>query len=73
VVLLAEAIEGFFVNLTRRRLRRGRFHSIVDLLAAIKRVNAETNKNPKPLIWTADPNCIIDAVKSGKLVIETVH
>ena len=67
------AVEGFFAKLTRRRLKRGVFHSIVDLQAAIKRFIAETNRNPKPFVWTADPNRIIDAVQRGKLVIETIH
>ena len=67
------AVEGFFAKLTRRRLKRGVFHSIVDLQAAIKRFIAETNRNPKPFVWTADPNRIIDAVQRGKHVIETDH
>ena len=45
------AVEGFFAKLTRRRLKRGVFHSIVDLQAAIKRFIAETNRNPKPFVW----------------------
>ncbi len=67
------AVEGFFAKLTRKRLKRGVFHSIVDLQAAIKRFIAETNRNPKPFVWTADPNRIIDDVQRGKLVIETIH
>ena len=35
------AVEGFFAKLTRRRLKRGVFHSIVELQAAIKRFLAE--------------------------------
>lgn len=48
-------------------------HSIVDLQAAIKRFIAETNPNPKPYVWTADPNRIIDAVQRGKPVIGTIN
>lgn len=32
-----EAVEGFFAELTRRRLRRGVFRSVIDLQAAINR------------------------------------
>jgi hypothetical protein len=32
-------------------------------LAGIKRFLAETNDNPKPFIWTADPDKVIAAVK----------
>ena len=33
----------------------------------------ETNRNPKPFVWTVNPNRIIDAVQRGKLVMETIH
>jgi transposase len=46
------AVETFFSALTRRRIRRGSFHSIVDLQAAINRYIAEHNDHPKPFIWT---------------------
>ena len=47
------AVETFFSSMTRRRLRRGVFHSLVDLQAAIHRYLAEHNADPKPFIWTA--------------------
>jgi transposase len=46
------AVETFFSALTRRRLRRGSFHSLVDLQAAINRYIQEHNQNPKPFSWT---------------------
>jgi transposase len=53
------AVETFFSALTRRRLRRGSFHSIVDLQAAIHRYIAEHNDDPKPFTWTKTPNQIL--------------
>jgi transposase len=44
------AVEGFFAKLTRRRLQRGVFHSLVDLQAAINRYLAEHNQAPKPFV-----------------------
>ena len=41
------AVEGFFARLTSRRLKRGVFHSLVDLQAAINRYLAEHNHEPK--------------------------
>jgi transposase len=61
------AVEGFFAKLTRQRLKRGVFRGIVDLQAAINRYLAETNDNPKPFIWTADPDAIIEKVRRGKV------
>ena len=37
------AVEGFFAKLTRRRLKRGVFHSLVDLQAAINCYLGERN------------------------------
>jgi transposase len=42
------AVEGFFAKLTKRRLKRGVFRSLVDLQAAISRFLRETNDAPKP-------------------------
>jgi transposase len=46
------AVENFFSALTRRRIRRGVFKSIIDLQAAIKRYLKEHNDDPKPFVWT---------------------
>jgi transposase len=67
------AVEGFFAKLTRRRLKRGVFKGIVDLQAAINRFLRETNDNPKPFVWTADPDAIIEKVHRGKQVLESIH
>ena len=66
------AVEGFFAKLSKRRLKRGVFRSIVDLQVAINRFLDETNDNPKPFTWTADPNKIIAAVKRGHQVLDSL-
>ena len=55
-------------TLTKRRLKRGVLKSIVDLQAAINRFLAETNDDPGPFTWTADPDPIIAAVRRGPYV-----
>jgi transposase len=67
------AVEGFFAKLSRRRLKRGVFHSVVDLQAAINRFLAEHNQKPKPFKWTADPDKIIAAVKRGHQALDSIH
>jgi hypothetical protein len=67
------AVEGFFAKLTRRRLKRGVFRSIVDLQAAINRFLKETNDHPKPFVWTADPDKIIAAVRRGYQALDAIH
>ena len=67
------AVEGFFAKLTRRRLKRGVFRSLLDLQAAINRFIHETNAEPKPFVWTADPDRVLAAIKRGKQTLESIH
>jgi transposase len=67
------AVEGFFARLTRRRLKRGVFCSIVELQAAINRFIAEANADPRPFRWTKNPNKIIAAVRRGHQALDSVH
>ena len=67
------AVEGFFAKLAKRRLKRGVFHSLVDLQAAINRFLAEHNMQPKPFVWTADPDRIIAAVKRGHQALDSIQ
>ncbi len=68
------AVEGFFAKLTRRRLKRGVFRSLVDLQAAINRFIAEHNdKEAKPFTWRADPDEIIAARNRGFQMLESIH
>jgi hypothetical protein len=53
--------------------QRGAFRSVIDLQVAINRLVAETNLNPKPLVWTADPKRVLAAVEGGRQTLESVH
>ena len=55
-------VERFFRDITTKRLRNGVFHSVPDLVAAIKEYIALHNKNPKPFVWTANANDILAKV-----------
>jgi transposase len=67
------AVEGFFAVLTKRRLKRGVFRSVVDLQAAINRFLLDHNARAKPFQWVADPDKIIAAVKRGHQALESIH
>ena len=67
------AVEGFFAKLTKRRLKRGVFGSIVELQAAINRFLAEANDDPKPFVWTADPDRILEKVSRGHQALDAIH
>ena len=61
------AVEGFFSALTRRRLKRGAFTSVVDLQAAINRYIREHNDDPKPFVWTKTAETIL--AKTNRLPV----
>jgi transposase len=67
------AVEGFFAKLTRRRLKRGIFPSLVALQEAINRFVDHHNEEPKPFTWKADPKAIIAAAKRGHQTLQTIH
>ena len=67
------AVEGFFAKLTKRRLKRGVFRSVVELQAAINRFIAENNETAKPFVWIKDPDRIIAAVKRGHQTLDSNH
>ena len=56
-------VERFFAAITEDRIRRGVFTSVVQLERAIADYLAEHNKNPKPFVWTADANAILERVR----------
>lgn len=55
-------VERFFRDLTVDQLRRGVFPSVPDLIKTINHYVALHNKNPKPFIWTAKANDILQKV-----------
>jgi transposase len=67
------AVEGFFATLTKRRLRRGSFASLVELQAAIRRYLDQHNADPRPFVWTAEPDGIIAKVRRGYQASQSVH
>jgi hypothetical protein len=52
--------------------KRGLFRCVVDLQAAINRFVLETNNDPKPFTWTADPDKIIAAVRRGHQGLDSI-
>ena len=57
-------VERWFAKITERRIRRGVFKSVDQLIAAIDDFIAHNNQNPKPFVWTATAELILDRVAS---------
>src|SRR2546425_10403011 len=66
-------VERWFREITTKRIRRGVFHSVEDLVAAIDTYLRETNKNPKPFVWTASVETILAKIARCKAIFETLH
>jgi len=56
-------IERFFRDLTQKRLRRGAFISVPDLVCAIEDYLETHNVDPAPYIWTKSANDILAKVQ----------
>jgi transposase len=60
-------VERFFRDLTDKRLRRGVFRDVEDLIMAIGEYIDEHNRKPKPFIWTAKAaDIILEKVKRAR-------
>jgi hypothetical protein len=57
----------------KRRLNRGAFRSVEELKRVIHDFIADTNADPRPFIWTKDPNKILAAVKRGHQALHSIH
>ena len=59
-------VERFFRDLTVNRLRRGVFHSLPDLIAALESYLVAHNQEPKPFIWTAKAKDLLAKVARAR-------
>jgi transposase len=59
-------VERFFRDLTQNRLRRGVFRDVEELIMAVEGYIDRHNESPKPFIWTAKANDILEKVKRAR-------
>jgi transposase len=65
-------VERWFRELTDKRIRRGSFTSVTDLIAAIEDYIAHHNDNPKPYKWTKTAEEIIEKVRRGRVALQAL-
>jgi transposase len=65
-------VEGWFSLLTDRRLRRGAFGSVDDLVIAIEIWAEHWNDDPKPFVWKKPADEIIAKVKRGRSALASI-
>ncbi|MBF6558591.1 MAG: IS630 family transposase [Acidimicrobiales bacterium] len=66
-------VERFFGELTQKRIRRGVFRSVKELVAAIDQYLDQRNRDPKPFVWTASVQTILSKVARAKEALEALH
>jgi len=66
-------VERWFAKLSEQRIRRGSFFSVKELKQAIQEYLEENNRQPKPFLWTASVEKILEKVNRCKAILETVH
>jgi len=66
-------VERWFRELTCKRLRRGFFQSVPDLIAAIEEYLANHNQNPQVFVWTASVEKILAKIAICKEAYDALH
>lgn len=66
-------VERWFRELTDKRIRRGSFRSVPELIAAITQYLDNHNQNPRVFVWTASVERILTKVAKCKEVLGAVH
>jgi transposase/transcriptional regulator with XRE-family HTH domain len=65
-------VERWFGELTSKRVRRGSFRSVEDLEKAIAEFLAAWNEKPKPFVWTATVESIVEKLSRCRQTLEKI-
>jgi transposase len=66
-------VERWFGELSRRCIRRGAFFSVADLQLAIGEFLEAWNENPKPFVWTATVESIMEKLSRCRQTLEKIQ
>jgi hypothetical protein len=66
-------VERWFREITDKRIRRGSFESVPELIAAIQDYLDNHNQNPRVFVWTASVERILTKVAKCKEALETLY
>jgi len=66
-------VERWFGELTSKRIRRGSFGSVEDLEKAIEEFLTAWNQKPKPFVWTATVDAIVDKRSRCRQTLEKIQ
>ena len=66
-------VERWFREITDKRIRRGVFHSVKQLIAAIDTYIGNHNENPRSFVWTAKAEAILEKVRRARAVLDKMQ
>jgi hypothetical protein len=66
-------VERWFRDLTEKRIRRGSFASVPDLIAAIDEYLKNHNQNPRVFVWSAPVERILAKIAKCKEALDALH
>jgi transposase len=66
-------VERWFREITDKRIRRGSFKNVPELIKAIDQYIGTHNQNPKVFIWSASVETIMSQIAKCKEALETPH
>ena len=66
-------VERWFRDITDKRIRRGSFGSVPELIAAIEEYLDNHNQNPRIFTWTASAERILAKIAKCKEALGTLH
>jgi len=66
-------VERWFRELTQKRIRRGSFNSVPDLIRAIREYMDNHNQNPQVFVWSAPVERILDKITKCKEALDALH
>jgi transposase len=65
-------VERWFREITTKRIRRGAFRSVEQLIEAIQAYIDDNNRAPRPFVWTGKAKDILDKVARARAVLDKV-
>ena len=65
-------VERWFAELTGKAVRRGSFSSVPGLIEAIEEFIKESNRDPKPFVWTARAEDILAKIERCRRRLEEI-
>ena len=66
-------IERWFSTLTQKRIRRGTFSSVKQVIDAIAVFISAHNQDPQPYLWTASAKAILEKVQRARNALDKVQ